>query len=1633
MKLFISTLFLINILLISSVAYSQCDYFDDFSSPGDWTQVGSLVEVSGGALQYLDGAPDAVQRRVYKELDNPYTSDDCWEMTLEFLPEDVGTHSNGQPFTGHMIFSLTETDQDPIHDCPDDDCTGYPPGTQDIIGVSYSALNPPDGDLFYRIRVRNGTTQYLSDYISYSELGSLIYVELKKSCSHLELNIYSDEEKQNPLGNGPVSLDIPDLSDLNYIQHSNHSGGWYLRELTGTIDNVCIERFDYCSETFGEETYLGCEGDGYSVEVNGNIYDEDNPNGIEVLTNSVGCDSTVTIDLVYQPNSTGEELYIGCEGDGYSVEVNGTTYDENNPTGTEILDNSVGCDSTVTINLIYNPPTYGEETYEGCEGDGYSVEVNGTTYDESNPTGTETLVNSIGCDSIVAINLVYNPPSYGDETYDGCTGDGYYVIINGTTYDESNPTGTETLTSSAGCDSIVTIDLVYKDKLDIYTAGPLEECDYDFDGEATFDLSVLDNDITGGNSGQTTNWYEDMGCNTVISNPSAYTAYTSTVYVFLTDNTGDYCNSDTIPIDLTVIDIPNPGEDNQIDICNTETCVDFYTSLAGTVDYGGVWTDDDQSGADITSPDCVDFSGIDQGIYHYTYTIQDTDQKCDPVSSVLIVDVSTPGNPGQDGDDTFCGSPEYLIDLESYLGGDYDKNGSWYSPDGIDVSNPNAVDLSGEDEGNYFFYYSIDNYPCDIQEAVVVISIIDEPFAGIDNSITICNSGIYTIADLENTLSNPDNGGFWTDVNNSGVDLSDPAFVDFYDIAADTFLFVYTIPENNTCYADSAIVTVIVESPPFAGVDGAKSLCLGSNDTLFLFTYLTQVGDSTGYWNRIDSNNFMVLPSDTVILNNPTEGIDSFAYVTSGYCDNDTAFVFIEITSSPYAGDDYIYSICKNSTVSLFDSLTNYNLGGIWLNENFDTVLNPNEVYLENPVGYKFYYVLPENGSCIGDTAIAIINSIDSPEAGNGEGFSVCEKSPNFINLLDHISGYSSSSGIWVDNNGNVITNYSTYDFSAFDTGQYIIMYIMPGNSFCPNDTATLDINVVSSPNAGIDNSFTACNSDVNSFVNLENLLGNHDSTGYWINIDNLNIDMSNPLNVNFSGINAGIYRFEYKIDANETCEADSAIISIEIKNKLSAGQNKELTFCEGGNTMVNIISELSPSPNTLYVIEDPDMTGVININTGTVNVSSLSIGTYVYSLITGTQDLCGTDTAFMTITIVEAFKAGEDNIIEVCNDETDINLDTLLGNHDEGGIWIDIDNSGIDIQSTQGKSVTFENANSGIFHYEYKIESSGTCPESSAIITVIVDPVTYFDINEEVCPGQKITVGNNVYDLDNPSGTEILTNVYGCDSIISINLTEKITDATVLTEDENCFGYGKFIVQSSENTTLPIILDLHDIGSYNITSFPFIIDSLPNGNYIYDIIDNDGCIIYSDETFTIEGFEPYSIDINILLENNTYQLNIETDIVPAIIHWEPTEGLSCDNCLNPVANPEKDTEYFVEITDDEGCTISDTVFLEGIIIENKDTIIDIPNIFTPNNDQSNDIFYVKSNITEFSYEMYIYDRWGENLFYAKDLQVNNSNMGWDGTFKGKTINPGVYVYMIIIYSGNDKKEYYTGDVLLIK
>ncbi|MBK6902653.1 MAG: gliding motility-associated C-terminal domain-containing protein [Saprospirales bacterium] len=204
-----------------------------------------------------------------------------------------------------------------------------------------------------------------------------------------------------------------------------------------------------------------CEGE--SIVVNGTVFDQANPSGVVVIPNGsfTGCDSTVTVALSFLPHSTSNIMSTLCPG-GFLV-VNGTTYNQANPAGVEFLQNGnyLGCDSTINVSLSFFPPSVGTFSSTLCEGE--SLVINGTLYDQNNPGGTELFVGGsyTGCDSTLQVSLSFVPNSVNNLSATLCLGES--IVVNGVTYDQANPSGTEFLPNgnAAGCDSTINVSLSF--------------------------------------------------------------------------------------------------------------------------------------------------------------------------------------------------------------------------------------------------------------------------------------------------------------------------------------------------------------------------------------------------------------------------------------------------------------------------------------------------------------------------------------------------------------------------------------------------------------------------------------------------------------------------------------------------------------------------------------------------------------------------------------------------------------------------------------------------------------------------------------------------------------------------------------------------------------------------------------------------------------------------------------------------------------------------------------------------------------------------------------------------------------------------------------------------------------------
>ncbi len=113
----------------------------------------------------------------------------------------------------------------------------------------------------------------------------------------------------------------------------------------------------------------------------------------------------------------------------------------------------------------------------------------------------------------------------------------------------------------------------------------------------------------------------------------------------------------------------------------------------------------------------------------------------------------------------------------------------------------------------------------------------------------------------------------------------------------------------------------------------------------------------------------------------------------------------------------------------------------------------------------------------------------------------------------------------------------------------------------------------------------------------------------------------------------------------------------------------------------------------------------------------------------------------------------------------------------------------------------------------------------------------------------------------------------------------------------------------------------------------------------------------------------------------------------------------------------------FYEAVISNDCSTT-TVNLE---VGSTDCVVSMPNAFTPDGDGVNDFFGPVSTSDVDILQFKIFNRWGEVVFNEISQQ------GWDGTSEGKAAPSDVYVYTVEIINGNGTREFFSGDVTLIR
>jgi gliding motility-associated-like protein len=271
-----------------------------------------------------------------------------------------------------------------------------------------------------------------------------------------------------------------------------------------------------------------------------------------------------------------------------------------------------------------------------------------------------------------------------------------------------------------------------------------------------------------------------------------------------------------------------------------------------------------------------------------------------------------------------------------------------------------------------------------------------------------------------------------------------------------------------------------------------------------------------------------------------------------------------------------------------------------------------------------------------------------------------------------------------------------------------------------------------------------------------------------------------------------------------------------------------------------------------------------------------------------------------------------------------------------------------------------------------------------------------------------------------------------GCTSATAINITKMtgpVFELPTITQPR-CYGdQGVLTLAPAVGGQAPFVwtLDKKNVNqgsTLNVTP----------GTHSLQVTDANRCTF--EATIVIESptdFSVYAGRDTIIAYSDRLTITGSTTLSESAIRsieWQPAEIFSCPTCLNPDISPDSDVKCSLEVTDDKGCVHQDEVFVR--VRFDKGVIA--PNIFTPGKNGGNQrftLYPVKSTIEKID-QLRIYDRWGNLLFVAENMEAGNPELGWDGTLNGRRLSQGVYTWVAMVSYKNQTSEWVKGDITIL-
>ncbi len=735
----------------------------------------------------------------------------------------------------------------------------------------------------------------------------------------------------------------------------------------------------------------------------------------------------------------------------------------------------------------------------------------------------------------------------------------------------------------------------------------------------------------------------------------------------------------------------------------------------------------------------------------------------------------------------------------------------------------------------------------------------------------------------------------------------------------------------------------------------------------------------------------------------------------------DSDSVVVTVLPSPDLTVGNNFNLCSGSTAQLNAVNNNSaNTGPVIFDWSPATglsntaIANPTVSNLTAPVSYVITAVAP-NGCA--DTAYQSVYPIPKPNVNATVSIPVV-----CYGAATNLNATGAASYQWSPNIGLTCTTCSNPNALANATTTYTVV----GSTNGCSDTATVTVTVNPLPTVSVTpDTATIC---AGQSVQL-NATGNAASYTWGPTAGLSSTTVANPV---ATPATTTIYRVTAKSAANCTATAQSVIIVNPKANVIAAAD--DTTICENDSTILRASGALSYSWYPSAGLSCTNCTDPV----------AHPIISTTYRVIGSGVALCD-DTAYVHVTVIPkpdltVVPSG----IAICAGSST----TLTASSSATGTFNWTPSTGLSCTAcsspvasptaTTTYTVSFTSLATGCTVRQQTEVSVNPLPTVTAgpdrsICAGVPTPLKVFGASSYVwspATGLSCTACNNPVATIYDSTTYVITgtDAFGCVNTDTLTLTTIPRDTITVTADTIICAGSSVRLRATGGTSY-LWTPAFTLSNPRIANPT----ASPSQTTTYRVaVSNADC--YTDTLSVTVQVVPIpvvnaGVDVNVVTgQSVTLNGSVPAEVVR--YYWTPVDFLSCNDCLNPVVTPRNTITYTLHGLTTYGCEGTDSV---SLFTRCGSSQIFMPNTFTPNGDGQNDRFYPRGNGLRTINSFRIYSRWGDLVYEAQNITLNDEVSGWDGIYKGQPLKPDTYVWILEGVCESNDPLTMNGDITIIR